>query len=135
MGDAGFGHLLTTGQGFFQLGPGLDFQATGVGFGLSHHLGGLGFSFGLFLADLGQQGFGLGAGQGGLRLGQLPLGLPLGRGRGLQGCGEARLEGVDELLLLADAQTSGGLLLGGEVPGAPVIGEFVPRGEFVVVVR
>jgi selenide, water dikinase len=41
----------------------------------------------------------------------------------------------DEALLLADAQTSGGLLLGGEVPGAPVIGEFVERGEFVVVVR
>ena len=41
----------------------------------------------------------------------------------------------DEALLLADAQTSGGLLLGGEVPGAPVIGEFVPRGEHVVVVR
>src|SRR3954462_6027069 len=41
----------------------------------------------------------------------------------------------DEALLLADAQTSGGLLLGGEVPGAPVIGEFVPRGEFVIVVR
>jgi len=32
-----------------------------------------------------------------------------------------------ELLLLADAQTSGGLLLAGEIPGAPVIGEFVPR--------
>ena len=41
----------------------------------------------------------------------------------------------DEALLLADAQTSGGLLLGGEIPGAPVIGEFVPRGEYVVVVR
>jgi selenide,water dikinase len=41
----------------------------------------------------------------------------------------------DEALLLADAQTSGGLLLAGEVPGAPVIGEFVPRGEFTVVVR
>jgi selenide, water dikinase len=41
----------------------------------------------------------------------------------------------DEALLLADAQTSGGLLLGGEVPGAPVIGEFVPRGEHVVIVR
>ena len=41
----------------------------------------------------------------------------------------------DEALLLADAQTSGGLLLAGEVPGAPVIGEFVPRGEYVVVVR
>jgi selenide,water dikinase len=41
----------------------------------------------------------------------------------------------DEALLLADAQTSGGLLLAGEVPGAPVIGEFVPRGEYVVVLR
>jgi selenide,water dikinase len=29
-------------------------------------------------------------------------------------------------LLLADAQTSGGLLLAGEIPGSPVIGEFVP---------
>jgi selenide, water dikinase len=41
----------------------------------------------------------------------------------------------DDALLLADAQTSGGLLLAGEIPGAPVIGEFVPRGEHVVVVR
>ena len=41
----------------------------------------------------------------------------------------------DEALLLADAQTSGGLLLGGEIPGSPVIGEFVPRGEHVVVIR
>ncbi|WP_448613528.1 selenide, water dikinase SelD [Modestobacter sp. URMC 112] len=41
----------------------------------------------------------------------------------------------DEALLLADAQTSGGLLLGGEVPGAPVIGEFVERQDAVVVVR
>ena len=31
-----------------------------------------------------------------------------------------------EQLLLADAQTSGGLLLAGEIDGAPVIGEFVP---------
>jgi selenide,water dikinase len=31
----------------------------------------------------------------------------------------------DDLLLLADAQTSGGLLLIGEVPGYPVIGETV----------
>ncbi|OLT24178.1 selenide, water dikinase SelD [Kytococcus sp. CUA-901] len=40
-------------------------------------------------------------------------------------------EGVaeDELLLLADAQTSGGLLVIGEVPGAPVIGETVPAGS------
>ena len=41
----------------------------------------------------------------------------------------------DELLLLADAQTSGGLLLAGEIPGAPVIGELVPRGEFVIMIR
>jgi selenide,water dikinase len=41
----------------------------------------------------------------------------------------------EEALLLADAQTSGGLLLAGEIPGAPVIGEFVPRGEHVLVVR
>jgi selenide, water dikinase len=32
----------------------------------------------------------------------------------------------DELLLLADAQTSGGLLVAGEIPGHPVIGELVP---------
>jgi selenide, water dikinase len=31
----------------------------------------------------------------------------------------------DELLLLADAQTSGGLLVAGEVPGYPVVGELV----------
>ena len=37
-----------------------------------------------------------------------------------------------ECLLLADAQTSGGLLLAGEVPGAPVIGRLVPRGEHVI---
>jgi selenide,water dikinase len=41
----------------------------------------------------------------------------------------------DEALLLADAQTSGGLLLAGEVPGAPVIGHFLPRQDAVVVVR
>jgi selenide,water dikinase len=43
--------------------------------------------------------------------------------------------GEDEALLLADAQTSGGLLLGGEVPGAPVVGEFVARRDAVLVVR
>jgi selenide,water dikinase len=32
----------------------------------------------------------------------------------------------DELLLLADAQTSGGLLVAGELPGHPVIGELIP---------
>jgi selenide,water dikinase len=39
------------------------------------------------------------------------------------------------LLLLADAQTSGGLLLAGEIPGAPVIGELIPRGPAVLVIR
>jgi selenide,water dikinase len=41
----------------------------------------------------------------------------------------------DELLLLADAQTSGGLLLAGEIPGATVIGEFVPWDGPVLRVR
>ncbi|WP_286968006.1 MULTISPECIES: selenide, water dikinase SelD [Arsenicicoccus] len=41
----------------------------------------------------------------------------------------------DELLLLADAQTSGGLLVVGEVPGAPVIGEVVAGGEHTISVR
>ncbi|GAB3066470.1 selenide, water dikinase SelD [Intrasporangium mesophilum] len=43
----------------------------------------------------------------------------------------------DELVLLADAQTSGGLLVAGELPGHPVIGELVVHrvGEPVLVVR
>jgi len=41
----------------------------------------------------------------------------------------------EEALLLADAQTSGGLLIAGEIPGAPVIGELVARGEHTIVVR
>lgn len=41
----------------------------------------------------------------------------------------------DELLMLADAQTSGGLLVVGELPGAPVVGEVVPRGDAVLRVR
>ncbi len=41
----------------------------------------------------------------------------------------------DELLLLADAQTSGGLLIAGEIPGAPVIGELVPRTDHLLIVR
>jgi selenide, water dikinase len=40
--------------------------------------------------------------------------------------------GEDELLLLADAQTSGGLLVAGEIPGAPVIGELLPRGDKLI---
>ncbi|MEU6341551.1 selenide, water dikinase SelD [Streptomyces sp. NPDC046977] len=44
---------------------------------------------------------------------------------------------TDELtrLLLADAQTSGGLLIAGEVPGAPIVGELVPAGPNRLVVR
>ena len=41
----------------------------------------------------------------------------------------------DELLLLADAQTSGGLLVAGELPGHPVVGALVPRGSHTLVVR
>ena len=40
-----------------------------------------------------------------------------------------------ERLLLADAQTSGGLLVAGQVPGSPIIGELVPRGPNVIEVR
>ncbi|WP_406433087.1 selenide, water dikinase SelD [Streptomyces sp. NBC_00631] len=42
---------------------------------------------------------------------------------------------ADTRLLLADAQTSGGLLVAGEVPGAPVIGELVPLGDHSLVLR
>jgi selenide,water dikinase len=41
----------------------------------------------------------------------------------------------DELVLLADAQTSGGLLVAGEVPGAPVIGELVVRRDALIELR
>ncbi len=43
----------------------------------------------------------------------------------------------DELLLLADAQTSGGLLVAGELPGWPVVGELRPahRDGTTLVVR
>ena len=41
----------------------------------------------------------------------------------------------EELLLLADAQTSGGLLVAGELPGHPVVGELVPAGDHALVVR
>jgi selenide,water dikinase len=45
-------------------------------------------------------------------------------------------DGVGELdrLLLADAQTSGGLLVAGEVPGAPVIGELIAAGPDALVI-
>ncbi|WBB57066.1 selenide, water dikinase SelD [Verrucosispora sp. WMMD573] len=40
-----------------------------------------------------------------------------------------------DALLLADAQTSGGLLIAGEISGAPVIGELLPSGEHRVILR
>ncbi|ASW54125.1 selenide, water dikinase SelD [Plantactinospora sp. KBS50] len=40
----------------------------------------------------------------------------------------------EDRLLLADAQTSGGLLVAGEVPGGVVIGELRARGEAMLVV-
>lgn len=43
--------------------------------------------------------------------------------------------GEEELLLLADAQTSGGLLVAGELPDHPVIGKLVPRRDPVLQVR
>jgi selenide, water dikinase len=43
--------------------------------------------------------------------------------------------GEEDLLLLADAQTSGGLLVAGEVPGAPIVGELVPAGDKLLVLR
>jgi selenide,water dikinase len=43
--------------------------------------------------------------------------------------------GEDEQLLLADAQTSGGLLVAGELPGYPVVGELrAARGDGVTIV-
>ena len=41
----------------------------------------------------------------------------------------------EDLFLLADAQTSGGLLVAGELPGAPIIGELIPRGDSVLIIR
>jgi selenide, water dikinase len=43
--------------------------------------------------------------------------------------------GEDELLLLADAQTSGGLLVAGEVPGYPVVGELLPAAGDGITLR
>ncbi len=41
----------------------------------------------------------------------------------------------EDQLLLADAQTSGGLLLAGEIPGAPVIGELISQAGPSLIVR
>ena len=48
---------------------------------------------------------------------------------------DAGTVGEDDLLLLADAQTSGGLLVAGELPGAPVTGELVRRRDSALIVR
>jgi len=61
-----------------------------------------------------------------------------GTRRNLEWVGAATdMSAVDEqtALLLADAQTSGGLLLVGEIPGATVIGEIVVAREHAIVVR
>ena len=42
---------------------------------------------------------------------------------------------ADEQFLLADAQTSGGLLVAGEVPGYPIVGELLAAEPHVLVVR
>ncbi len=41
----------------------------------------------------------------------------------------------EQLLMLADAQTSGGLLLAGEIPGATIIGELVPQSGPALLLR
>jgi selenide, water dikinase len=48
---------------------------------------------------------------------------------------DAGTVGEDDLLLLADAQTSGGLLVAGELPGASVIGELVRRRDSTLIIR
>lgn len=62
--------------------------------------------------------------------------IPGGTRRNLEWVSPFLDAGVDgaELLLLADAQTSGGLLVAGVVPGSPIIGRFVDsRGPTVIV--
>jgi selenide,water dikinase len=41
----------------------------------------------------------------------------------------------EDRLLLADAQTSGGLLVAGEIPGAPIVGELIGRETDILIVR
>jgi selenide, water dikinase len=65
--------------------------------------------------------------------------VPGGSRRNLEWVHQHLESGVDddELLLLADAQTSGGLLVAGELPGHPVVGRLLPRSqdEVRIVVR
>jgi selenide,water dikinase len=48
---------------------------------------------------------------------------------------DARGVSAETLMLLADAQTSGGLLVAGEIPGGTVIGELVAQGDAALIVR
>jgi selenide,water dikinase len=48
---------------------------------------------------------------------------------------DAGAVGEEDLLLLADAQSSGGLLAAGELPGAAVIGELVTRRDSALIIR
>ncbi len=41
----------------------------------------------------------------------------------------------EQLLMLADAQTSGGLLLAGDIPGATIIGELAPQSGPALLLR
>ncbi len=63
--------------------------------------------------------------------------LPGGSRRNLDWVRPHLLGDVDEeeLLLLADAQTSGGLLVAGELPGHPVVGRLVASDEPLITVR
>ncbi|HET7387643.1 MAG TPA: selenide, water dikinase SelD [Nocardioidaceae bacterium] len=63
--------------------------------------------------------------------------LPGGSRRNLDWVRPSLLTSVaeEELLLLADAQTSGGLLVAGELPGYPVVGELVAQGTVPLLVR
>lgn len=63
--------------------------------------------------------------------------IPGGSRRNLDWVGphvEANLS-EEDMILLADAQTSGGLLVAGEIPGGTVIGELVPEQSPVIRVR
>ena len=47
----------------------------------------------------------------------------------------AHTRGAEDLLLLADPQTSGGLLICGEIPGSPVIGHLREPGDALITIR
>ena len=63
--------------------------------------------------------------------------IPGGSRRNLDWVGPHAVANLSEedMILLADAQTSGGLLVAGEIPGGTVIGELVPEQSPVIRVR